>query len=201
MRLTNHRSVSEALLGTLFVFHRNAAVVFLFCLAKVVERVAAAIAHGDASLFGALMDLFDELLAAVLGQLRQGQSNDLPSLLGLMPRSDFWIAFSMTPASGSQGCTRTMRGSGALTLATPLTASAYRSSRPGCGRAARAWPPGTDRLQVLAQNFDGSGHLVLGGLQDVIKHGQPQHVSCSHRMLADGATARQYPVRMGAPDG
>ena len=36
-----------------------------------IKRIAPAIAHGHARFLGALMDLFDELFAPVLGELRQ----------------------------------------------------------------------------------------------------------------------------------
>ena len=45
--------------------------------AQMVERIAAAVAHGDARFLGPLVDLFDQLFAPVLGQLRQHQANDL----------------------------------------------------------------------------------------------------------------------------
>src|SRR5918911_2844364 len=57
----------EPVLGAALVLGRDPAV--LLGLAQAVERIAAAVAHGDARLLGPLMDLLDQFLAALLGQL------------------------------------------------------------------------------------------------------------------------------------
>src|SRR6266853_5618940 len=67
----------QSLLGALFVLHRDAAAVLFLRPAKMVERIATAVADGDPRLLCALVDLLDELFAAVLGQLRQHEPDDL----------------------------------------------------------------------------------------------------------------------------
>ena len=53
----------------------------------------------------------------------------LPCTDGVRPKLLFWIAFSMGPSMPrSQGWTRTMCGSGALILATPIVAAALSKS-------------------------------------------------------------------------
>src|ERR1700694_5319526 len=79
------RQFLQALLGALFVFHRDAAVVLFLRFAEMLEGVAAAVADGDPRLFRTLMDLLDELLAAVLGQLWQHESDDLPVVARVDP--------------------------------------------------------------------------------------------------------------------
>src|ERR1700687_3494367 len=91
----------EALLGAFFVLLRYAAV--LLCLAQMIERISAAIAHGHARLLGALVDLLDELFAPILGQLRQNQSNDLAIIgridaqVGLLDRFFNWAEHAPIP--------------------------------------------------------------------------------------------------------
>src|SRR5438093_9460622 len=65
----------EPLLGALLVLLRYATV--FFCFTQMVEGIAPAITHGHARLLGALVDLLDELFAAILRQLRQHQADDL----------------------------------------------------------------------------------------------------------------------------
>ena len=72
-------------------------------LAGLLERlellpgVAADVAHGDPALLGLVLDDLHHLLAPLLGELGNTSRTTWPSLLGLMPRSLCWIAFSIAP--------------------------------------------------------------------------------------------------------
>src|SRR5262249_52093284 len=75
----------------------------LFGLAQVLERVAAAVADGDARLLGALVYLFDQLLAPILRQLGQHQANHLTIVgridpeVGLLDRFFDWSEHAAIP--------------------------------------------------------------------------------------------------------
>ena len=65
----------DALLGAALLVVADVAVVDE--LLQVVHHVAADVAHGDAALLGQVADDLDELLAPLLGQLRDRQADDL----------------------------------------------------------------------------------------------------------------------------
>jgi hypothetical protein len=88
---------------------------------EVVQRVAAHVAHGDAALLGDVARNLDELLAAVLGELRERRRMP-PSLAGLRPRSDSSTARSISLiALLSYGVIVSRRASGTLICASWLS--------------------------------------------------------------------------------
>jgi hypothetical protein len=81
-------------------------------LLQVVHDVAPDVPDCDASVLRHLPGNLDELLAPLLGQLRDRQRMILPSFDGVRPRSDSWIVRSIDCSElGSNGCTVSRRGS------------------------------------------------------------------------------------------
>ena len=63
----------KLLLGSLQLIFRDRALALK--LLQLVLRVAADVPDGNASLLGAMVDLLDELLAALLGERREGEAD------------------------------------------------------------------------------------------------------------------------------
>jgi len=64
----------------------------------VMARGPAYVAHGDSSLFCFVADDLHQLLTTLFGERRKASRMTLPSLVGLIPRSEDWMAFSMAPS-------------------------------------------------------------------------------------------------------
>ena len=107
------RELLHAVLGAVQVVGSDLAV--LLELLQLRDRVAAHVAQRDPALLGELADDLDEILAALLGELRDGEPDDLAVVRRGSPRSDSRIARSISLiAPLSYGWIESSRGSGTL---------------------------------------------------------------------------------------
>ena len=81
----------------------------LFVALELVVKVATDVANGDLGLLGILAALLDELATTLLGGTGNGRRTTVPSELGVMPRSEALIAFTIALTSAlSQGSISSM---------------------------------------------------------------------------------------------
>src|SRR5215216_6524423 len=136
-----------------------------------VQRIAPTVAYRDAGFFGTLVDLFDQLLAAILRELRQHEANDLAVVGRIYPQVRFLNGFldrSEHPAIPrlNEHHPRIRRADVGDAVygrwrAVVVDLNAIEQCR---GSAASAY-----RLQIVAEDLDRPGHLVFGGFDDVVK--------------------------------
>src|SRR5258708_11228368 len=162
-----------------------------------IERIAPAIAHGDARLLSALVDLLDELFAAILGQLRQNQANHLTVIgrvdaqVGLLDRFFNRTKHAPTPRLTEDhaciGGTDVGAAVNRRRLAVVVDLNAVEQS----GRGST----GANGLQVAAEELDRRGHLVLGGFQNVVKRVLSHEAGLSFRIGTHRSLYYHSPAR------
>ena len=118
-----------------------------------------------------MMDLFDEVFAAILCELWEYEANDLTIVGGIDAEIRFLDGFFNRPEHGpvprlDQNHVR-------------IGGADVRNAIDRGGRAVvvdldpieQRWTgaAGTHRLEVAAQDLHGRGHAVLGGLEDVVQ--------------------------------